>query len=509
MPRFKPADYGRQFLAVDLSQQLHPGSFEYALHHLIEHEIELKDIEARYKNEHEGAWAYDPRVLLKIVLLAYSRGIISSRGMEAACCSDVLFMAISGNSAPHFSTLANFVSTLGPAIGKIFARVLTICERQGLIGRQLFAIDGVKLPSNASKAKSGKRKDYLRQVDKMQKAVEQILAKQRAADASTAQAALDSKAQRRLQRLQAEAAKLREWLKEHPQDRKRAKGKPRLSNLTDNESAKMPTDKGVIQGYTGVAAVDEQNQIIVEAQAHGTGSEQELLLPLAEAIQPLVKDHSAVCADSGYCSEDNLKELEERGMQAFIPDNEYRKRDARYQGREQHTNKPDALWDKSQKPCPKPKLFEPADFKVAEDRSHCICPAGKRLYRNGGNCNIGGRQAIKFSGAKRDCENCPLRARCLRHPQRTPVRQVAIFLGKHAKAAEKAIERMKRRIDTDKGREMIARRFATVEPVFGNLRYNKGLNRFTLRGRQKVDGQWKLYCLVHNIEKLANNGYAK
>jgi hypothetical protein len=86
---------------------------------------------------------------------------------------------------------------------------------------------------------------------------------------------------------------------------------------------------------------------------------------------------------------------------------------------------------------------------------------------------------------------------------------VAIFLGKHEKAAEKATERMKRKIDTDQGREMMARRFATVEPVFGNLRANKGLNRFTLRGRQKVDGQWKLYCLVHNIEKLANNGYAK
>jgi hypothetical protein len=258
-----------------------------------------------------------------------------------------------------------------------------------------------------------------------------------------------------------------------------------------------------------VAAVDEQNQIIVEAQAHGTGSEQELLLPLAEAIQPMVKAQTVVCADSGYCSEDNLKGLEDKGIEAFIPDNEYRKRDARYQGQEAHTGKPDALWDKSEKPAPKPKLFQPAEFKVAKDRSHCICPAGKRLYRNGGNCNIGGRQAIKFSGAKRDCENCPLRTRCLRHPQRTPVRQVAIFLGKHAKAAEKAIERMKRKIDTDTGREMIARRFATVEPVFGNLRYNKGLNRFTLRGRHKVDGQWKLYCLVHNIEKLANNGYAK
>jgi hypothetical protein len=72
-------------------------------------------------------------------------------------------------------------------------------------------------------------------------------------------------------------------------------------------------------------------------------------------------------------------------------------------------------------------------------------------------------------------------------------------VGKHAEAEEKASER---------GREMIARRFATVEPVFGNLRGNKKLNRFTLRGRAKVDGQWKLYCLVQNIEKLAHNGYA-
>ena len=68
---------------------------------------------------------------------------------------------------------------------------------------------------------------------------------------------------------------------------------------------------------------------------------------------------------------------------------------------------------------------------------------------------------------------------------------------------------MKRKIDTERGREMIARRFATVEPVFGNLRSNKRLTRFTLRGRQKVDGQWKLYCLVHNIEKLAHNGYTR
>ena len=70
-------------------------------------------------------------------------------------------------------------------------------------------------------------------------------------------------------------------------------------------------------------------------------------------------------------------------------------------------------------------------------------------------------------------------------------------------------ERMRRRIDSEQGKAQYARRFATVEPVFGNLRYNKGLDRFTLRSQKKVDTQWKLYCLVHNIEKLANNGYGR
>ncbi len=74
---------------------------------------------------------------------------------------------------------------------------------------------------------------------------------------------------------------------------------------------------------------------------------------------------------------------------------------------------------------------------------------------------------------------------------------------------ESHTDRMKKRIDSPTGRARYGQRFATVEPVFGNLRYNKGLDRFTLRGRAKVDAQWKLFCLVHNIEKLAHHGYAQ
>ena len=76
-------------------------------------------------------------------------------------------------------------------------------------------------------------------------------------------------------------------------------------------------------------------------------------------------------------------------------------------------------------------------------------------------------------------------------------------------AKENQLDRMRAKIDSYMGKEMITRRFATVEPVFGNLRGNKRLHRFTLRGKAKVDGQWKLYCMMHNIEKLANHGYAR
>ncbi len=128
----------------------------------------------------KSAPAYEPRVLLKIVLLGYAHGIVSSRAMEAACRDNVQFIALSGDSQPDHSTLATFASGLGEAVGKVFTQVLLICDRQGLIGRQMFAIDGVKLPSNASKAKSGKRKDFLRQAQKMQQAVDKLLSRHRA-----------------------------------------------------------------------------------------------------------------------------------------------------------------------------------------------------------------------------------------------------------------------------------------------------------------------------------------
>jgi transposase len=505
MPRFKPIHKGLKLLPVDFDRQVLPGSFEHALCYLVDHEFDLSGFHARYKNDDEGASAYDPAVLLKIILLAYSRGIVTSRKIEAACRENVVFIAVSGDSQPNFTTLAAFVSDMGDLASKLFAQVLTVCDRQGLIGREMFAIDGVKLPSNASKAKSGTRRDFQRQAEKMEQAAQKMLDRHRDADAAPQGERDEARAARSLERLQKEAKQMREWLNANPADRKGAKGRVRLSNRTDNESAKMATNKGVIQGYTGVAAVDEKHQIIVEAQAHGTGSEQELLLPLVEATRPYRTGETVITADAGYHSEANLKQLSEQQINSYIPDNGYRKRDERYQGQEAHKAKPDALYDKRPKEA-KQTRFKPQDFQFDSAHKTCICPAGKTLYGNGSNCVFNGYLAIKFQGAQQDCVPCALRHQCLRTPHKTKTRQVAFFLGRAA-GHEKHTDRMKLRIDSDLGRQMITRRFATVEPVFGNLRGNKRLDRFTLRGRTKVDGQWKLYSLIHNIEKLVHHGY--
>ena len=89
-------------------------------------------------------------------------------------------------------------------------------------------------------------------------------------------------------------------------------------------------------------------------------------------------------------------------------------------------------------------------------------------------------------------------------PAKTPTRQVAFFNDTLHTEADRLVANMRERIDSPLGRARYEQRFATVEPMFGNLRYNKRLSRFTLRGPTKVNAQWQLFCLVHNLEKLTN-----
>jgi DDE family transposase len=145
---------------------------------------------------------------------------------------------------------------------------------------------------------------------------------------------------------------------------------------------------------------------------------------------------------------------------------------------------------------------------MSEDQRYCLCPAGKRLYRNGGNVVVKGRRAIKFRGRKKDCRVCELRKKCLRNPERSEVRQVYFFQGRVAHQPETFSAKMRRKIDSIKGRLIYHRRLGIAEPPFAHIRSALGLDRFSLRGQRKVNTQWLLYCIVHNMTKVHRYGEA-
>ena len=504
MARYKPVDRNPKFIPVVLSEQLQPGSFEFTLDHLIDHELDLSALDARFKNDQTGATAYDPRVMMKIVLLAYSRGLISSRAIERVCQQNVQFMALSGDLAPSYTHIAKFVRELGDQIKPLFTQVLLTCDRMGLIGKEFFAIDGVKLPSNASKERSGTHAELQHRAERLDKAAAKIIAAHREQDESKGEQSLDQRRQAQIDRIRKEAQAMREFVATS-RPKRNSKGIELKSNVTDNESAKMATGKGVIQGYSAQAAVDHAHQVIVAADVLGSGSEQAALLPMVALSQPYATSATVIAADAGYHSNQNVETLHAQNIAALIADNAMRKRDERLIDQSKHKAKPDPLYDKTKAAIAtnKPRLFRPQDFTHDSEKNTCICPAGKPMHSNGAHCVVNGRVHHKFTGSKRHCEPCEFRAQCLRAPEKTVVRQVAIF-HKNQPSPHHAAELMKHAIDSEQGRRTYSKRMGTVEPVFANLRHNKQLNRFTLRGRCKVNTQWHLYCMVHNIEKIAN-----
>ncbi len=131
MARYKKYSYDQgQLIPVWFEEQILPGTFEYALSYIVDNELDLSVFEGRYKNDDTEAPAYDPAVLLKIVLYAYSRGIIHSRKIEKFCCDNVIFMALSANTRPHFTTIADFISSMKKEITPLFGDILPFCDEK-------------------------------------------------------------------------------------------------------------------------------------------------------------------------------------------------------------------------------------------------------------------------------------------------------------------------------------------------------------------------------------------
>jgi len=507
MANYKP-DLSSQnkFIPIDFSQQIMPGTFEYALAHIVDNRLDLSGFDKWYDNDMKGAAAYSPSVMLKIILFGYSRGFITSRRIANACETNITFMSLSGDVQPHWTSIASFVAKMKDQIAPLFTQVLMICDEEGLIGRNMFAIDGCKIKSNASKEWSGTHEELERKQTKLRRASQRIIERHQAQDsANESEVEHDLKQKAKLDK---SADKIERFLASS-EEKLGSTNKPVKSNITDPDSAKMTTSKGTIQGYNGIATNDDKHQIIMQAEVWGSVGEQQTLAPAIKQLKeqltklgtPNTFETAAFTADSGFHSEKNLTFMADTGLDTYIADTQFRSRNPLFKTSETyHTEKEKRRLKRSKG---RPKLFTPNDFHFDEPNMTCRCPAGKLLWISSPDIKSHDKCYSRFTGYLKDCKHCPLQEQCMRKLPVDRGRQVQFL--RNAKSQLSYTDKMRVKIDSSIGRRQYSKRLGMIEPVFGNITVNKGMNRLTLRGKDKVNAQWQMYCLVHNIEKLRNS----
>jgi len=222
MARYKETEKDQgKMIPIYLDEQLVSGTFEHMLNELIDSQMDLRIFDSKYNNDLTGAKAIEPRILLKIILYCYSLGVISSRKIAKMCESNMIVKALAEDTEPHYTTISNFVSGMEGEIEKVFSEVLLICNEMKLIRGKMFAIDGCRLPSNASKEYSGTKKELTEKYEKIKDVCREIMKKHRENDRIGKEE--KEKEKIKLERMKRKAAKILEFQNTHD-DRRGASG---------------------------------------------------------------------------------------------------------------------------------------------------------------------------------------------------------------------------------------------------------------------------------------------
>lgn len=362
---YRPWNVDQAMLLPPSVQELVPADhLAHFVRNLVRDSLDLSAILEEYAEE-RGYPPYHPVMMTALLLYSYCQGVYSSRRMAQACEQRVDFMAITALQQPDFRTISDFRKRHLPALGALFGQVLALCEQAGLVKLGHVALDGTKLKANASKHKAMSYGRMKQREAELAAEVQQWLAQAAAVDAAE-DAALGrerrgdelpewvTNKQKRLAKMreamaaleaeaaaaaQAAAAAASEPQPDEPpaEDDGGAAGAglaaddspPEAAlvappdkaqrNFTDPESRIMKTPNGFDQTYNAQAAVDADSQVIVAAGLTNAGNDKQQVVPMAAAIeQNLGRTPKELSADSGYCSEANLAELQRLGIRGYV-----------------------------------------------------------------------------------------------------------------------------------------------------------------------------------------------
>ncbi len=458
-----------------------------------------------------GTSSYHPRMMLKVIVYAYTQKRFTSRQIAKALREDVTFMWLSGHSRPDFRTINNFRSSrLKETIDSIFASLVALLHEEGYINFDHYFLDGTKIEANANKYTYVWRKSVARYKKQLKEKIQGLLAhidevseKENAKYGSKDLEELGEEATLTSEKLSTIVAELDEKLAQHPDDKELKKtvntlkkDLPRLARYeqqeqvldgrnsyskTDPDATFMrmkedPLNKGQLKAAYNVQAGTE-NQFITGVSVHQNAADSACF---TEHMDKVTTQHNTLpdkaIADAGYGSEENYDYLEKKGVSSFV----------KY-----------STFDREQKKKFKEDKFHTANLAYDEDKDEFTCPAGKpmRYEKTVEVTTATGYKTQKRIYKAEGCATCELRKLCYKGEGD---RRIHInFRLRQFK------QRARDNLLSDEGKKLRSRRAIEIETIFGNIKHNLGFRRFWLRGLKKVNIEINLICFAHNMIKMA------
>jgi transposase/ribosomal protein S15P/S13E len=508
-PVFKPYTMGQLQLPTKLEDLIPEHHLVRVVHEAIE-QMEVEPLLQRYKGG--GTSSYHPKMMLKVLVYAYSQRIYSSRQIAKALRENIHFMWISGNSRPDFRTINRFRGeVMRGVIEPVFGSVLELLIEAGYVKLEHYFLDGTKIEANANRyswvwAKSTRnyRRKLQENVKKLLDEIEQVNEEEDEEYGDRDLEEMGEDGPIDAEKLEKKIQELNERLKEDPKDKKLARAVKKLREDYLPRQRKYEEQEQKFRGRNSYSKSDEdatfmrmkedymkngqlkpgynvqvgtENQFVVGFSIHQRPGDITCLVPHLEQVKAqLGRLPANVIADAGYGSEENYAYLERQAVGNFI----------KYK-----------TFDTEQKKRRKKKRFLASQFPYDEEQDEFLCPADRRLvyrYTKARHTANGFLKERRYYECE-CCEGCALKADCTRASGNRWI-QVS-FLLEQMKAAAGS------NLLSERGKALRSRRAVEVESVFGRLKHNWGFRRFRLRGLEKVKIEWGLLSIAHNMAKLA------